>query len=358
MDQTACCQPDVESIMRRLRGQGTPYTPPPAAAYVPPPVVSEDNQEIEELKQVVRALGAKLKATYQELAAKENELQVSIKKNQALADSLQQTHTQLDAQRQAAPSPQETPVVKEDHTEELASLRAEISSLQTKETEWQAKETEWQEEKKSLEAVLEKERQQRAAEGSNAQLVRLAMSCKQLEGEAHSLRCERAATLRQFSQTKEQLEETLRSLASERELRIAAEGLADSCKQTIQELKRANEGHLASIRDLTAEKEAAAQRDASYLSSISELNVAIAKWKSNVEALNASLTVTEETRAALHLQLEQERRISAEMKDAQTKALKAKEIAESRIKEVEELLITKLKTITELEEQLGEALSH
>ena len=51
MEQTACCQPDVESIMRRLRGQGTPYTPPPATAHVPPPVVSEDSQEIEELKQ-------------------------------------------------------------------------------------------------------------------------------------------------------------------------------------------------------------------------------------------------------------------------------------------------------------------
>ena len=343
MDQTACCQPDVESIMRRLRGQGTPYTPPPATAHVPPPIIHEESQEVEELKQIVRALGAKLKAAYQEAAAKEHELQTALKKSQELADSLHQARAQLETLPQPAPAV--------DHNEELSSLRTQLASLT-------ANETAWQEEKKTLEATLEKERQQRASEGSNAQLVRLAMSCKQLEGEAHSLRCERAATLRQFSQTKEQLEETARSLASERELKVAAEELASSCKQTIQELKRAAEDHTASIRDLSAEKEAAAQRDASYRSSISELNVAIAKWKANVEALNASLTVTEETRATLHLQLEQEKRIRSEAKEAQTKTLKGKEIAESRVKELEELLITKLKTITELEEQLGEALSN
>ena len=377
--------------MRRLRGQGTPYTPP-ATAYPTPPSVS--NQEVEELKQAVRALGAKLKSTYDTLATKETEAQAKSQKNQELADSVQHIQTLLKAkeeeldrvvssehqtatalleaqtalkeldrvvssERQTAAALLEAQAALEEIKSKREAPPSDLTSLQDEVAALKARETEWQEEKRTLEAFLERERQRRSSDNSNTngQMVRLAMACKQLEEEAHSLRCERAATLREFNQIKEQLEEALRTLSSERELKATAEGLIESDKQTIQELKAAIETHAASIHALTLEKEAAVQRDASYLSTISELNVTIAKGKANVEAVNASLTVAEENRAALHVQLEQERQSSTEAREAQSRALKEKEAAEARVREVEELLITKLQTIADQEEQLGEALS-
>ena len=367
MDQTVCCQPNIESIMRRLRGQGTPYTPP-AAAYVPPPIVCVgDNQEVEELKQAVRVLGAKLKSAYDDLAVKETELKANAQKGQEAADSLQallQTKEQelsktSSSERQMAAALEEMKAALAEHQNKGDAPPLDLSLLQEEIAAFKAKETAWQEEKKTLEAFLERERQRRSSEttNTNGQMVRLAMTCKQLEEETHSLQCERAATLRQFNQIKEQLEETTRTLASERDLKAAAEGLAESEKKTIQELKSVVDAHLVSIRDLSIEREAAAQRDTSYLSTISELNVAIAKGKANAEALSASLAVAEENRSALHIQLERERQSGTEARESSAKMLKEKDAAEARVKEVEEDLIIKLQTLTELEEQLGEALS-
>jgi chromosome segregation ATPase len=372
MDQTACCQPSVESIMRRLRGQGTPYTPP-VIAHTPPPAappVYKDTTEVEELKQAVKALGAKLKGTYDELATKEASLQASAQTNQELADSLQQLQAVLNAKEQElskiASGGRQTTTALQEAKAALAELQnkesvplSELNALKEEIAALKSKEEGWQEEKRTLETFLERERQQRRSDGSNTngQLVRLAMTCKQLEEETHSLQCERAATLRQFNQTKEQLEETLRTLSSEQQLKAAAETLVESGKRAIEELQHTIEAHVASIHTLTVEKDAAAQRESSYLSTISELNVAVAKGRASIEALNASLATAEESRTSLHLQLEQEKHTLKEAQESLTKALKEKEAADARVKEVEELLITKLQNITELEEQLGEALS-
>jgi chromosome segregation ATPase len=369
MDQTACYQPDVESIMRRLRGQGTPYTPP-IVTQTTPQAVHKNGQEVDELKQAVKALGAKLKATYDELATKEASLRVSAQRNQELADSLQQLQAALNTKEQelaaVASGERQTTLALQQTKAALAELQgtetaplSEVAALKDEIAQLKAKEGGLQEAKRAFETSLERERQQRKSEGSNTngQLVRLAMTCKQLEEETHALQCERAATLRQFNQTKEQLEEALQTLSSERELKTTAEGLVESGKQTIQELQRAFEAHVASIHTLTIEKEAAAQREASYLATISELNVTIAKGRASVEALNASLTTAEESRTALHHQLEQEKHALREAHESQARAVKEREAADARVKEVEELLITKLQTITELEEQLGEALS-
>lgn len=372
MDQTACCQPNVESIMRRLRGQGTPYTPP-VVTNTPPPVVHtlhKDDSEVEELKQAAKALGTKLKATYDELARKEAALQTSAQTNQELADSLQELQAVLNAKEQElskiSSCEHQTTAALQEAKAALTELQgkgtvslSELTALKEEITTLKAKEESWEEARRTLETSIERERQQRRSDGSNTngQLVRLAMTCKQLEEETHSLQCERAATLRQFHQTKEQLEETLQALSSERQLKATAEKLVESGTQTIEELQRTIEARQASIHTLTVEKEAAAQREASYLSTISELNVAVAKGRASIEALNASLTTAEETRAVLHLQLEQERHALKESQESQNRALKEKEAADARVKEVEELLITKLQNITELEEQLGETQS-
>lgn len=228
MEQTTYCQTDVQSIMQRLRGNGNPYTPPKAAPQAP----QASSSEINELKTIVKVLGAKLKDATQELSDSKAALISSEQSHQTLRDTIEQLESSLTAKnhdlaaakndhrqvqltieqlerdcielrtKNAAPTPSPDLAFMR---EELLASRADLLKLQ--------------EERKQLGAALEHERQKGRSETSNTngQLVRLAMNCKQLEEEVHSLTCERAATFRQFNQLKELMSASQKELSAERE---------------------------------------------------------------------------------------------------------------------------------------------
>lgn len=368
MEQTVCGSKDVENIMRRLRGHETPYTPPKIQLQPSAPPSSE----AEELKNIVKVLGTKLKDAYQEISTIKSEFAIAEELQQSCACTIEQLQGSL------ASKDQETQLAKTELRQAkltIGKLEHDIAELRTKNAspppspelpmlreELVALRTEqmnWQEERKRLEATLEQERQKGRAEASNnnGQLVRLAMSCKQLEEEVHSLKCERSATIRQFNQLKELNEEIQKTLATEQEkIQKHEEALAASTK-TIQELLDTIEHHKATINNLHGEKEAAAQKEATLLAQISAETSRYAQEKSTCEALSLSLKAANDSFHSLTLQLEQERRTFRETDEKCLLYQKEKEASDARVTEVEELLIVKLQTITDLEEQLGEAIN-
>ncbi len=362
MEQITCCQSDVQSIMRRLRGAQTPYTPPKLQLPPSPIASSEDvegqtlrmklketSQELMTIKEVLAASEASqhdLQRTVEQLqaamAAKERDLQSAndhVQQATIAIERLERDCADLRT-RHTAPAP------------DLALLREELLSLR-------AEQLSWQEERKRLEAALEQEHHRVRSDSSNAngQLVRLAMNCKQLEEEVHSLTCERAATLRQFNQLKEMNEQSEKALAAEREKRREREDALAASTTTIQELIDTIEKNKAVIATLKTEKEAAAQEESALRSQITIANANLAQEKATGESLSTSLKAANESFQALTAQLEQERRIFHETEEQCALLKKEREAADIRVKEVEELLIVKLQMISDLEEQLGEALT-
>lgn len=366
MGQTACCQADVESIMRRLRGSQTPYTPPAA----PMPTVSPSS-EVAELKTIVKTMGARLKEAYQELTDAKEALLTSEQSQQRSQEAVTQLQASLTSKEQELASAgsrlAQTSLLLEKADHDLAALRStksaapspDLALLREELLALRSEQLSWQEERKRLEAVLEHERQRGRSDTSNTngQLVRLAMSCKQLEEEVHSLQCERAATLRQFNQIKELLDDSDKALAGEREKRQEREEALAASTKTIQELIDALEKSKTTVASLTEGKEAAQQLEAALRSQIAIETANLAQEKAGCEALATSLKAANDSFRALTSQLEQERRLFHETEERCMLSQKEKEAAEIRVKEVEELLIVKLQMISDLEERLGEALA-
>jgi chromosome segregation ATPase len=369
MEQATCSQPDIETIMRRLRGKETPYTAPINRTAQPMPSPSE----AAELKTIVKSLGAKLKDAYKELSDVKGVLSALEQEKQALIQTAEFLQASLSTKGRdlttAQNGIQQAQLTSERLEQELAELRAkkavpqhspELAILREELVSIRAEQVAWQEERKRLETALEQERQRVRAESSNTngQLVRLAMSCKQLEEEVHSLTCERAATIRQFTQLKELNEQSQKELEEEKQKGCEKDEGIRSSTQTIQELLGTIEKNKSSIAALTDQAAKASQRETELLAQIELSETSLVQQKAANESLGTSLKAANESFRTLSAQLEQERRTFHETDEKCMLLQKEKEAADSRVKEVEELLIIKLQTITDLEEQLGEALTH
>ena len=368
MEQTTCCQTDVESIMRRLKGGNTPYTQPkPQLSPLP-----STSSEVSELKTIVKTLGAKLKDAYQELADNNAALSSSEQIQHSLKQAIEQLKASLSSKTQefetAENELQQRSLTIEQLERDLVNVRSkastplpspDLANLRDELLAIRAEQLNWHEERKRLETLLEQEHHKGRSETSNTngQLVRLAMGCKQLEEEIHSLKCERAATLRQFNQYKDLSEESQKALAAEREKGHEREEALASSTRTIQELLDTIEKNKTAINALNEAQEEAAHKEDSLLAEISLERASLAKEKAACEALSISLNAANESFHALSSQLEQERRLFHETDEKCMLFQKEKEAADTRVKEVEELLIIKLQTISDLEEQLGEAIT-
>jgi DNA repair exonuclease SbcCD ATPase subunit len=183
------------------------------------------------------------------------------------------------------------------------------------------------------------------------------MSTKQLEEETQSLRCERAATIRQFNQLRDLHEGTRKTLELEREkLQQKEEALAESAT-TIQGLIDTIEAQKKNLEILAAEKEISANQETDLLSQISQASASLVQEKATCDALSISLKAANDSFHSLSLQLEQERHVLHDMDERCSLLNKEKETAEARVREVEELLITKIQSISDLEEELGDAIA-
>jgi chromosome segregation ATPase len=366
MGKTSSCQADVDCIIRRLRGKETPYTPAPPR---PTPVIPQSHEE--EKSEPITAIETKLKSSYQEFSQQPHPDNASAVAHERLVRSIDQLQTSLCAKDQELAEAKESARVakasmgqmekelseaRSQHKtapEQMASMQEELMALRDERLLWE-------EERKKLETAAEQERLRRRSETSTStgQFVRLAMNCKQLEEEIHSLKCEKAATARQCTQMKELNEETNTFLAEEREKRRSAEEALASSQQATQGLLNTIEEHKATIRALTAEKTEASRKEAEFSGKITELNLAVAKNIAALEDLSVSFKSAEESRSALRLQLEHEKRSLHEAQEKTAQSQREKEVADARVKEVEELLITKVQTMSDLEEQLGEAIAN
>jgi chromosome segregation ATPase len=183
------------------------------------------------------------------------------------------------------------------------------------------------------------------------------MNCKQLEEEVHSLKCERAATTRQFALIKELNEEAQKAIIIERDKVRSTQEALEISNRTVQESIGTIAEQKNQVQALLSQKEEGLRHEGELSAKITELNTALAKEKTAFEDLSIALKAAEESRTALHLQLEQERRSAQEAAQQAAMAMREKEAAEHRVKEVEELLIAKVQTMSDLEEQLGEAIT-
>lgn len=369
MEQTTYSKTNVETIMQRLRGQKTPYASPKVQPI--PPLLSSSS-DTGELKTIVKILGTKLKEAYQALSERHDTIHSLEQVNKELSSTAEQmkesllsknlqlsaSHTEVEEAKFTVEQLEKQLVderakkINPPPSPDLPLLREELLTLRSEQVTWQ-------ESRKRLESALEQERARGRSEAStsNSHLVRLAMTTKMLEEEIHSLKCERAATIRQFTQLKELNEETKKNLDGEKEkFRQKEEALAASTT-TIQELIDTLEKQKKNLESLMREKEMAAEKEATLSSQISHLNSALSQEKASTSALSTSLKAANESFQSLSLQYEQERQLIHELEEKSALLLKEKETAESRVKEVEELLIAKLQSMSQLEEELGDALT-
>lgn len=300
--ETSMLQPDVETIMRRLKGDAL------APTYRTPVTPSE----LDQLKTLVKTLGNRLKEAYADLS----------EKNETISRLQRDAHNS--------------------ESEQSCALKEELEAYRQKESAWSA-------EKKLFEAALENEKRRSVTENSsnNSQLVRLSLTSRQLEEEIHALKCERAATLRQLTQQKELLERQEKELVSEKEgHKELAETIATQQK-TIEKLLATLEHQKVTIKTLTESNETIEKQ-------VSLLTLE----KSRADALSKELFAAQDQMKTLVSQLDGAKTTIAAAQEKTLEAHREKELSDIRVKEVEELLITKLETIAELEEELGTASSY
>ncbi len=292
--ENVALQPDVETIMRRLRGDAT-STP----TYRTPVTPSEADQ----LKAVVKTLETRLKEAHAELA----------EKNERLSRREKETEETLSNQSKA-------------WREELDAYRQ--------------KEKSWSDEQKRLEQ--EKQRAVSDTSSNNTQLVRLSLTNRQLEEEINALTCERAATIRQLGQEKELVEQQRSELAREKEKATALAETAATKQMTIEKLLETIEHHKITAKTLTESNETLAQQVSLLM-----------QEKGRADTVTKELLAAQMQLTSLAAQLEAANSANTAAQEKAREALKEKEITDVRIKEVEELLIAKLEAIAELEEEIG-----
>jgi len=354
--------------MRKLRGEEK-LEPRKDVPRVSPAV---DRREDEDLKILVKTLGHKLKETNQQLQKKSELLASEERHRQTLlkkVESLQSSLSLKDDEIQRSKHDKQLSLSKCGKLEqEMVQLKAhassctppeELSKIQRELLSYREKESKWKQEREKLEQSVEREKQRGRSDASstNNQLIRLSMSCRQLEEEVHALKCEKAATLRQLTQLKSQLETTEKKLKEEQ---IKVEEFSTSSStdiQKIQELSLTCVNHESTIKELSEKLETVSASLLSANEQIAHIEESLANEQLQVKTL--SVSSEEAQRVAEEMKQKYDEAHAAREKAEETArySKEDKETADIRVKEVEEHLIIKLQSITELEEALNETSS-
>lgn len=350
-ETVTCSQSDVDVIMRRLRGE----TPSPPRNVCPLPTGEED-----QLKQIVKTLGSKLKIAYQEIAEKDAiiaEHRAQTAKNDELSTELSRARNELMQLHATAKEAKERTEHLEREISGYTQASPNIDHIQEELTCLQQAQVRLSQEKKDLEQQLEQERLKNRTDSSsnNMQLVRLALRCKELEEEIHTLTCERSATTRQFLSTKELVASLEKQLEEARSHASSQETVVTELQAAVPELQRSIEQHKTSIDLLQQSLASKEETSAALRSQLSITEDMLTKSKQQEEAFSCQLISCREEISSLTTALEATSTSLCTQEKIAVEAVREREEALVRAKEVDDHLINRLQDITRLEDALGEA---
>ena len=354
-------KPDLEAIMRRLKGK---KEPDPIQVAKPPVACISNDETTNELKRIAKTLGGKLKIVLEEklylqglLSQKEKE----IASMQSLCIEKDETISTLQKARESLRQTSLIPT----QEEELSQLRNtqnrwtadqdQYRQAEEELTQLRKAQSEWSDERERLLKELQNERSTKQDLGSeqSAQVLRIAMTCRQLEDEIHALTCERAATLRQYRELKESHEHLEASL--EKYLRQIATQEAELLKKEneISSLQTDHANLNAAYKDLQNHNICDKLENENQRGQIETLQTLIAELKEellnvtkHVDLLKEGLESKEEALRSLQGEYSTLRDALESTTDEKNKSLQ-------HVQEVEEVLVLKLTLVSELQEQLA-----
>jgi chromosome segregation ATPase len=354
-------KPDLEAIMRRLKGNKEPFRTPVAPQTVS---ISSNDETTNELKHIVKRLGEKLKTVLVEKQYLQNlliEKEKEVASMQTLCDEKNEIIATLQKSQESSKQTSISPTQEE-----------ELSQLRRAQTQWAAgqeqlrqfadelgqlrkDQSEWNNEREQLLNALQNERstKQTPSQEHSAQVLRIAMTCRELEDEIHALTCERAATLRQYREQKE-AHDHLKESTEKYLLQIAAQETSLLEKEKEIESKQHDYANLNTAykdlqnqnsHDKTEIEDLRKRIDALQTLEI-ELNEKLHNTHKHTKSLHDDLKSKEE--AFLSLQEE-----NSDLKASLESITDEKNKGAQRIQEVEEVLVLKLTLISELQEQIA-----
>ncbi len=354
-------KPDLEAIMRRLKGSKEPG---PIQAAKPPVACISNDETTNELKRIAKMLGAKLKIVIEEklcLQGLLNQKEKEIASIQSLCIEKDETISTLQKAHESLKQPSLVPI----QEEELSQLRdtqnrwtaSQDQHRQAEEelTQLRNAQSEWLDERALLLKELQNERSTKQNLGSeqSAQVLRIAMTCRQLEDEIHALTCERAATLRQYRELKEghehledSLEKCLRQIANQE-----AELLQN--ENEISSLQAAHASLNTSYKDLQNHNMRDKLENENQRSQIETLQTLIAELKEGLLNLTKHADLLKEGLESKEEALQSLQGEYSSLRDALESTTDEKNKSLQHVQEVEEVLVLKLTLISELQEQLA-----